>query len=105
MSKADDRAAEHKAEVAEAKAEAKEAKAEAKAAAAASATTRYRVLKEIDKDGIVYVPADAPQRHTALTPQHTGEDTSGFIELTAAEAASFIYGEIGPTSMPAEEKV
>jgi len=60
---------------------------------------KYKVLRPIEHNNKLYLPAGEAITGTAKSASHGGDisvDSSGTIELTAQEAARFTNGQLAP---------
>jgi len=60
---------------------------------------KYTVVRPIERNNKLYLPAGVGTTGTVKSASHGGDiqvDDSGIIELTAQEAASFTNGQIAP---------
>jgi hypothetical protein len=73
--------------------------APAPVAVPAEKTTKCKVLRPIELDGVLYLPEGSP---VPKKPKSAGNgldvkvDVSGFINLTSAQAAEMTQGQIAP---------
>jgi len=60
---------------------------------------KYKVVRPIEHNNKLYLPAGDTATGTAKSASHGGDipvDSSGTIELTAEEAAGFTNGQLAP---------